>query len=454
MNKKISLLLLALIVVTGTFPFTQNMSYAADEYAWVLVEIHRFPIPETFSPLSSFDGTDAYFGEMVGNTIEIRGYNPDTFFKKVMDLHAKYSWNEPPKVIQPNATVNIRLYQNVLSYQFGGLGVGYAPNISADTADLDLGYSTASKRNATGLYQDGSEVKKLSLAENGDVGFQKTTYADLNLKFFDKMTEGTKRAIYVAIYAGGPGQIGVRYTYEWKKVTAEDLLVQYGATAFESGVRLQWLSSTGLGYRIFRSKIPNELGISITDFFVEGTSYIDVNVEPDTTYYYTIKPVLTEANPTNGTSETYGETIGYYTVTTPSTVITSTGSKSVITLQLNNKMMNVNGTFSELDPGRGTVPLNINGRVMIPIKAMIESMGGTIAWDGATQKVTIQARGTTLELWLNKKTIKINGVSTDMDVAPLSKNERTYVPVSFVANNLNAKVAWINSTKEAVVIFE
>ena len=57
-------------------------------------------------------------------------------------------------------------------------------------------------------------------------------------------------------------------------------------------------------------------------------------------------------------------------------------------------------------------------------------------------------------MWLDQKNIKVDGVTVEMDVAPVAKNGRTYVPVSFVANNLNAKVSWLNSTKEAIVIFE
>ena len=34
------------------------------------------------------------------------------------------------------------------------------------------------------------------------------------------------------------------------------------------------------------------------------------------------------------------------------------------------------------------------------------------------------------------------------------KNGRTFVPVRFAAENLNCKVDWFNSTKEAVLIYE
>ena len=50
--------------------------------------------------------------------------------------------------------------------------------------------------------------------------------------------------------------------------------------------------------------------------------------------------------------------------------------------------------------------------------------------------------------------ITVKGVSKKMDVVPASKNNRTFVPVRFAAENLNCKVDWINSTKEAVIVYE
>lgn len=448
MKKSLALILIMLTV------FMAIPSFGADEYGWVLVDTYTYPIPSSFSAFKDFDGTAKYYAEVTGNTILMRGYNPDTFFKQVMDLHAKYSWTSPPKVIPAKGTVTIRMYQEMYNNLDGNLSVGLQPNVHGDVADLNLGTATASKVIATGKYNDGTDITKMYLGYGGNANFQKTTYVDLNLPFYDAMSIGTKRAIYVTVYGGSPGTVGTRYTYEYRLVTAADKLVQYGATAFPAGVRLQWQAAQGLGYRVFRSAVQGELGISVSDFYIEDTTFFDVNVSPSKTYYYTVKPVITEANPLSGVDEVLGAPIGYYTVATSAEVPAGAAQKSVIVLQLGNKMMNVNGESKEIDPGRGTVPMIIGGRTMIPITAMIQEMGGTVGWDGATRKVTINARGKVLEMWLDNKTIKVGGANVEMDVAPVAKNGRTYVPVSFVANNLNAKVSWLNSTKEAIVIYE
>lgn len=54
---------------------------------------------------------------------------------------------------------------------------------------------------------------------------------------------------------------------------------------------MSWPDNGVLGYRIFRSASEAELGISVTDFYITSMTYADVNVEPDTTYYYIVKTV-------------------------------------------------------------------------------------------------------------------------------------------------------------------
>ena len=229
-----------------------------------------------------------------------------------------------------------------------------------------------------------------------------------------------------------------------------------GAEAFESGVRVMWPSTSNiLGYRLYRSKNQGQLGLSVTDFYITGTSYADVNVEPNTTYYYSVKPVLAEADPFNNIEEKLGDVIATFVITTGSEIIYNPNlTKHFIMLKLDSPYMSVDGENREVDPGRGTCPIIIAGRTMVPIRAVVEAMNGTVGWDGATSLITLEARGNKVEMWLGKTDIKVNGVAKEMDIAPVAKDGRTYVPVRFAAENLNCKVDWINSTKEAIIVYE
>ncbi len=228
-----------------------------------------------------------------------------------------------------------------------------------------------------------------------------------------------------------------------------------GAEAFESGARLMWpKASNVLGYRLYRSKVQSQLGISVTDFYITSTSYADVNVEPNTTYYYSVKPVLGEANPYQGIEEKLGNVIATFVVTTGNEIYKPGLFKHFIMLKLDSPYMSKDGVEQEVDPGRGTTPIILAGRTMVPIRAIVEAMGGTVGWDGGTSLITLNARGNKVEMWLGKTDIKVNGVTKEMDIAPVARDGRTYVPVRFAAENLNCKVDWINSTKEAVIVYE
>ncbi|NLI56452.1 copper amine oxidase N-terminal domain-containing protein [bacterium] len=100
--------------------------------------------------------------------------------------------------------------------------------------------------------------------------------------------------------------------------------------------------------------------------------------------------------------------------------------KIIIILQINNPYMTVNGVKKEIDPGRGTVPVIIKGRTLVPIRAIIEEMGGTVDWDGTARKVTIKLGNTTIELIIDKKTAKVNGVKKELDT--ISDGTKLTVP--------------------------
>jgi len=315
---------------------------------------------------------------------------------------------------------------------------------------------------------DGTNIEKLINGSLSGNIFSFTRMWDSGTLWQDFKGELTISGNGMATLTGTFSQTGGGYVYSWTatkinpinstiiiETAQEEMTIGNSkAEAFESGARISWVAANGIGYRLFRSTSNTSLGISITDFYLTSTSYADVNVYPNTTYYYTVKPVLAEANPYQGKEEKLGDALATFTVTTGASIYKQGSVKNFIMLQLENPNLTKNGVSEEIDIGRGTTPIIISGRTMVPIRAVVEAMGGTVGWDNDTQKIILNARGNIVQMWLNKTDIIINGTSTKMDVAPVSKNGRTFVPVRFAAENLNCKVDWINSTKEAVIIFE
>ena len=120
---------------------------------------------------------------------------------------------------------------------------------------------------------------------------------------------------------------------------------------------------------------------------------------------------------------------------------------TTIILEIGKPTMFVNSTLIEIDPGRSTVPIIKNGRTLLPIRAVIEALGGYVSWDGKEQKVLIALNTAKIELWIGKNTAKVNGIEKLIDpdnpnIVPEIVNSRTMLPIRFIAENLGATVEW------------
>lgn len=115
--------------------------------------------------------------------------------------------------------------------------------------------------------------------------------------------------------------------------------------------------------------------------------------------------------------------------------------------------MTVNGVKKEIDPGRGTVPVIVKGRTLVPIRAIIEEMGGRVDWDGNERKVTISLGKTKIELWIDKKSARVNGDLKELDVPPQIINGRTMLPLRFVTEELGCTVEWDVNTKTITMTY-
>ena len=122
-----------------------------------------------------------------------------------------------------------------------------------------------------------------------------------------------------------------------------------------------------------------------------------------------------------------------------------------IVLQINNPMMTVNGAEKEIDPGRGTVPVIVNGRTLMPVRAVVEEMGGTVAWDEATQTATLTYGEDEIRLTLGSTTAYLNNEAQTLDVAPVSINDRTMLPIRFISESFRFDVEW-DQAQQSVTI--
>src|SRR5208282_641604 len=116
--------------------------------------------------------------------------------------------------------------------------------------------------------------------------------------------------------------------------------------------------------------------------------------------------------------------------------------------------MTVNGANNIIDPTSGAIPIIKDGRTMLPIRAIIESIGGTVQWDASEQETTIQVENRTIQLWIGKTTAAVNDESVPIDVAPQAFNGRILLPLRFVAENLGAAVQWDAASQTVTLTYK
>ena len=80
-------------------------------------------------------------------------------------------------------------------------------------------------------------------------------------------------------------------------------------------------------------------------------------------------------------------------------------------------------------------PREVRGVTLVPIRSMVEAMGGTMRWDLATKTVSVWREGRRFDVVLNSRSATVNDKSIMMEEASLIHRNRIYVPLKFVADS-------------------
>jgi len=137
-----------------------------------------------------------------------------------------------------------------------------------------------------------------------------------------------------------------------------------------------------------------------------------------------------------------------------SAVNNTTKPLTVLVLHVGSSTFAMNGVSKTLD----SPPVIKNGRTLVPIRAIIEALAGTVGWDATTKKATVTLGKKTIALWIGKSAATVNDVSTLIDstnakVVPEIINGRTMLPLRFVTENLGATVDWDQNTQTITITY-
>lgn len=92
-------------------------------------------------------------------------------------------------------------------------------------------------------------------------------------------------------------------------------------------------------------------------------------------------------------------------------------------------------------------PVIVNGRTLVPLRSIFEALNASVNWDQQTQTVTAYKRETKIVLKIGDRSATINDRTTVLDTPAQIMNGRTLVPVRFVSESLGEEVMWDPKTQ-------
>lgn len=123
--------------------------------------------------------------------------------------------------------------------------------------------------------------------------------------------------------------------------------------------------------------------------------------------------------------------------------ISQVQTKDIITITVNGNWVDCS-TYGQL-------PVIVEGRTLVPLRAVFEALGATVAWDDATKTVTSVKGDITVALTVGTNQITVNDEAKTIDVPAQIMNDRTMVPVRAVAEAFGCDVQWDNNTRTVVI---
>ncbi|MBN9503951.1 MAG: hypothetical protein BGO01_03135 [Armatimonadetes bacterium 55-13] len=99
----------------------------------------------------------------------------------------------------------------------------------------------------------------------------------------------------------------------------------------------------------------------------------------------------------------------------------------------------------------GVGPQKIEGRILVPLRGVMEKLGAYVGYQGATKTVTATRGDVDLQLVLGQRRAVLNGRDVMMDVPAMEYRGSTLVPLRFMSEALGAEVKWDGATSTVMI---
>ncbi|MBQ2940645.1 MAG: discoidin domain-containing protein [Clostridia bacterium] len=127
-------------------------------------------------------------------------------------------------------------------------------------------------------------------------------------------------------------------------------------------------------------------------------------------------------------------------------------NREIYVLKIGSNVLNVTHGKENFDVDLGVAPFIVSGTTMIPLRGLLEQMGANVEWDGTIDQITITKKGNeTMIMQVEHEPVLIGGRRYSMLIAPRIVNSRTFIPLRFVSEHLGYDVAWDGATQTITI---
>lgn len=104
-----------------------------------------------------------------------------------------------------------------------------------------------------------------------------------------------------------------------------------------------------------------------------------------------------------------------------------------------------------------TMPININNRILVPVRATFDALGADIEWFGEIQTVIATSGSTLIALKIDNPLLIVSDVQTqgiktiELDSPPVLLNSKTMIPLRAVAEIFDYQVNWSEANKSIFI---
>lgn len=98
-----------------------------------------------------------------------------------------------------------------------------------------------------------------------------------------------------------------------------------------------------------------------------------------------------------------------------------------------------------------TTPTIRHDRTFLPLRAVTEELGYTVAWDGDKKEVTLTKGDASVVMTIGEKAYRLGGKTAAMDVAPYLEKNRTFIPARYLGEATGLPVKWMPKARIVTV---